>query len=688
MINNKMSDDKIMKDNYEDFSEMRRKARPRLTALRILGLYLSFGSLWILLSDKILGIVVKDVELGKQMQTYKGWFFVFITGLIFFFIIYRSLRLYKEAMNYVLMSYEELNSTYEEIIAMNEELDLQNGELQRQKNALMTSEQRNQVIVDGSYDGIWDWDVLNDIYFISDNWKKQFGYEPDEIGNKMIDFQSLFYPGDWKTLKKSMNKYLKDESGVFEAVYRIREKSGEFRWIQTRGKGVLNENGKLQRMAGSHTDITQRKKMEEKLELLAYYDTLTGLPNRILFERKVIECIEQNQRLAIMNIDIDDLKRINDLFGQEAGDNYLKYIANLLTKVMENTDMVAHLSGNQFAIAHLIDENNDDTENILELLFQQIRIPWKIDKDNLFVTSSIGVAKFPEHGGSFPVLMQNAEIAMFNQKDNGKDGYTFFRPMMYEETLKIGQMNTELRKAIEYEEFVLHYQPQYDLKTGEMIAMEALIRWEHPLKGIIPPMEFIPYSEKTGQIVPISIWVLKTAIMQKREWEKKGFETLKIAVNMSGHVIADEAVVDLLCRMLEMFVIKPGEIEIEVTETAVMLDLDIAKDSLERLRSYGISIAMDDFGTGYSSLTYLHTLPFDILKMDREFIKNIKAEDEDSFLYKTVIDLAHNMDLIIIAEGIETKEQKDFLLKNNCDIGQGYFFSKPVPALEIEKMLK
>jgi len=683
----KTIDDKQMKDNYEDFTLMKKKVRPELTALKILGIYVMIGSLWILLSDKVLVMFHVSDSAFKEISIYKGWFYVIITGLIFFLIIYRSLRLYKESIDYVLMSYEELNSTYEEIMAMNEELDQQNSELQRQTNALMISEQRNQVIVDGSYDGIWDWDILNDIYFIPDKWKKEFGYEPDEIGKKISQIKELFYPGDWEKVKESMDKYLIEENGIFESICRIRKKSGEYRWILTRGKGVLDENGKLQRIAGSHTDITERKKMEEKLESLAYYDTLTGLPNRILFERKVTEFIEQNQRLAIINLDIDDLKRINDLFGQEAGDKYLNYIANSLTAVMSDTDIIAHLSGNQFAIAHVINEKYDDTKDTLELLFRQIRIPWEINEDILFVTSSAGLAMFPEHGTTFATLMQNAEIAMFNQKDKGKDGYTFFQPIMYEETLMIGQINTQLRKAIENEEFVLYYQPQYDLKTGKMIAMEALIRWNHPEKGIIPPMEFIPFSEKTGQIIPISIWVLKTAIMQKREWEKKGYESLKIAVNMSGHVIADESIVDTLCEMLQNYEIKPGEIEIEVTETAVMLDLEKAKDSLKRLRSYGISIAMDDFGTGYSSLTYLHSLPFDILKMDREFIKNIKTEDEDSFIYKTVIDLAHNMDLIIVAEGIETREQRDFLLKYNCDLGQGYYFSKPIPASEIEKML-
>ena len=684
----KLTDEnKLLKNKYFDFSEVSKKTRPKLTSFKIAGFYILIGGLWILLSDKILGIVVKDNTLFKQIQLYKGWFYVFITGLIFFLIIYRSLKSYKEALNHVLISYEELNVSDEELMALNEALDQQNKEIQRQKDALIISEQRNQIIVDGSYDGIWTWDLKNDDYFLSDKWKNEFGYELDEIGDKMLDFKKLFYPGDWKVLKKSMSIYLKEDNGIFESVYRIRQKSGQYRWIQTRGKGVLDEDGKLQRMAGSHTDITERKILEEKLELLAYYDTLTGLPNRILFERKVIELFEKNQKTAIINIDIDDLKRINDMFGRHVGDKYLIYIADLLRKVMTNTDIVARLNGDQFVVAHIINDKKDDIKKILELMFDHIRIPWKIGEDKLYVTLSAGVAIFPEQGTAFSTLMQDAEVAMFNQKENGKDDYTFFQPMMYEETLKIGQMNTQLRMAIENEEFVLYYQPQYNLKTGKMIAMEALIRWNHPEKGIIPPIEFIPFSEKTGQIIPISIWVLKTAIIQKREWEKKGYESLKIAVNMSGQVIAEETIVDTLCELLQIYEIKPGEIEIEVTETALMLDLEQAKDSLKRLRSYGISIAMDDFGTGYSSLTYLHTLPFDILKMDREFIKNIKTAEDDSFIYKTIIDLAHNMDLIVVAEGIETKEQNDFSLKNDCDIGQGYYFSKPVPASEIEKML-
>lgn len=688
-INPKVVDKKNIQiiDEYKEFSELEKSVRPKVATARIIMIYLIIGSLWILLSGKILNMLVQSEDMRTQIEIYKGWFYVFVTGAIFYYIIYRTLRLYKQAIMSVLMGYDELNATYEELIAMNQELDEQNSELERQKNALQISEQRYQIIADGSYDGIWDWDIVNDIYYLSDKWKNDFGYESEEIGRTIYSWERLFYPGDWDGAKKLIDNYLLNKKGIFEAIYRIQRKDGEYRWIHSRGKGVWDETGRPIRIAGSHTDITERKNMEEKLEMLAFYDTMTGLPNRILFEQKVNELIEKNVRFAMVSIDIDDLKHINDMFGQTAGNIYIKHLADVIKSVITEPDVVTRLSGDQYAIAHIISDE-DDIKDKLDHLFAQIRKPWEIEGDKIFVTSSAGYAIFPEHGILYSDILQRAEISMFKQKEKGKDGYTLFEQKMYDETLKISQMNTQLKLAIANNEFLLFYQPQVDLNTGKIIAMESLIRWNHPKNGFIPPMEFIPFSEKTGHIIPISIWVLKTAILQKREWDRQGYQPLKIAVNLSGHIIVDEVAMDNIFDMMRSLEVRPGEIEIEVTETALMLDLEKAKGSLMKLRKFGVSIALDDFGTGYSSLTYLHNLPFDILKMDREFIRNIKEENEDNYIYKTVIDLAHNMDLTIVAEGIEVKEQKDFLLKNNCDIGQGYFFSKPLPATEIEKLLE
>lgn len=665
-INHIINESVIKKDYDKD-----RRIRPSHTTSRITIIYIVIGGLWILLSDRILSILVRNEEIYREFQLYKGWFYVFATGAIFYFIIYRAFLLYRKTLDSLVSSYEELNAIYEEIVAMNEELD-------RQRAELGVSEERYRLVTEGVSDGIWDWDVVNDVYYVSDKWKQDFDYEIQEIGSTIFAWEQLYYPGDWDKCKKELEAYFEQRTGIYESVYRIRNKANEYRWILSRGKGVWDQDERPIRMAGSHTDITEKKEMEEKLEKLAYFDSLTLLPNRACFEKEFAEKYAKRQRICIVNVNVDDMKHINDLYGQEAGDEYLQYISRLMSEVFSEPDMVAHISGDQFAIFHVIEQEGDIVPK-LDLLMQNIRRPWKTNGDFLHVSASMGVAVYPEDGAEYSTLMHNAEIAMFHKKENKKDGYVFFERKMYEDTMKISQMNAQLKNAIAAKEFLLYYQPQYDLKSGRVSGLEALIRWNHPKDGFIPPMEFIPIAEKAGSIIPITIWVLQTALQTKRKWEQDGLLSVKVAVNLSGHVLVNEAIVDQICEILENMEIRPGELEIEVTETAVMLDLDKAKRNLLKLRSYGVTIAMDDFGTGYSSLTYLHSLPLDILKMDREFVSNIENKDEDSLICKTVIDLAHNLNLEVVAEGIETAGQKEFLIANECDVGQGYYFSKPVP---------
>lgn len=678
-------DNKRLQNEYEQFLNMGKKVRPVFQSIKIAILYVGIGVLWILLSDKILNAVVKSENLVKEIQIYKGWFYVMVTAVIFYFIIRKTLQLYKEANDSVLRGYEELSAAHVELMAMNEELEEQNFRLENQHDELTVIQERYQLAVEGANDGIWDWDIQKDVYFITNQWKKLLGYDPHEVGNTIYAWECLIYPQDWEKTQKCIQQYIETKQEFYEATYRILHKSGEYRWILSRGKALRDKNGKATRIAGSHTDITERVRLEEKLQLLAYYDDLTGLPNRILFEEEVKKAIKEHEKIAIINVDMDDLKHVNDMFGNKIGDCYIQYIAKILSDLNSFNDMAVRLGGDQFAVLLTEVETQQDIIYKLDLLLHRIRKPWNYNGQDIYGTVSMGITVCPEHGTDVGTLIQNAEIAMFHQKQNGKNGYIFFQPAMYEKTLSYIHMNRQLREAIEKEEFVLYYQPQYDLKTGEMIAMEALIRWNHPQKGFISPMVFIPFAEKTGQITPISKWVLRTAINQRREWETKGYAPVKIAVNLSGQCITDNDTIDSICEMFKEVQIQHGEIEIEVTETAVMIDMNKARENLLKLRNFGITVAMDDFGTGYSSLTYLHVLPFDTLKIDREFIKNIKTKDEEASIYKTVVEMAHSMNLNVVAEGIETKEQKDFLLKNNCDIGQGFYFSKPLPVAEIEK---
>ena len=657
-----------------------RRILPKNTASYITLIYIVIGSLWILLSDRILSALVQNEEIYRQIQLFKGWFYVFATGVIFYLIIYRAFLLYRKTMDSLVSSYEELNAIYEEMVAMNEELD-------RQRTELGVSEDRYRLVTEGVTDGIWDWDIVNDVYYVSDKWKQDFGYESQEIGSTIFAWEQLYYPGDWERCRNELEQYFERKTGVYEAIYRIRNKANEYRWILSRGKGVWDQEEHPVRMAGSHTDITEKKEMEDKLEKLAYFDSLSLLPNRAFFEQEVSQKLSMKQKVCIVNVDVDDMKHINDLYGQGTGDVYLQYISKVMSDVFSCPDMVAHISGDQFAILHVMEEE-DEFLSKLDLLMLNIRRPWKTNGDILHVSASMGIAVYPEHGIDYITLMQNAEIAMFYKKENKKDGYVFFEKKMYEDAMKLSQMNAQLKRAIAAKEFLLYYQPQYDLKSGKLSGLEALIRWNHPKDGFIPPMEFIPIAEKAGSIIPITLWVLQTGIETKRKWEMDGLLSVKMAVNLSGHVLVNDAVVDQICEIIESMNIKPGELEIEVTETAVMLDLEKAKNNLLKLRSYGITIAMDDFGTGYSSLTYLHSLPLDILKMDREFVKSIEKKDEDSLICKTVIDLAHNLNLEVVAEGIETIEQKDFLIANHCDVGQGYYFSKPVPEDVLYDLMK
>ena len=643
------------------------KKKSWLEALKIIILYLIIGALWILLSDKLVNILFSNQEAIAQISIYKGWFYVLVTGAIFYVIIRSKLKLFEKAESAFLENYVELIKT---------------------NKALQISDQRYKLAVEGSNDGIWDWEVNTDVYFFSIKYKGKFGYSDEELGNSVEDWRSLFHPDDRKEAYDKVMEYLyKTKSGIYEATYRLRCKSGEYRWILSKGKGVWDSEGNPIRISGSHTDITDLREMQENLRMLAYYDKLTGLPNRLLFESEFYNVVKDCPKAIIISIDIDNFRHINNTLGYSTGDFCIRYVAKVLSETVGETDYVAKIGGEQFAILFACERSEQIIFNKIEFILKKIRRPIEYDGQSLFLTVSMGLAIYPEHSREFDTMMQNAEIAMFNRKENSKDGYTIYEHSMYEKTVKNIQMGNRLREAIKNEEFSLYYQPEVDLKTGKTIAVEALIRWQQPNGSFIPPLEFIPFSEKTGHIVEITKWVIKSAIKQKREWECKGYHVAKVAVNLSGYIITDDKAIEEIHGVLKEISLKENELEIEVTETAIMIDLEKARENLFRLRDIGVSIALDDFGTGYSSLTYLNNLPLDLVKIDREFIRHIREQNEDDSIYMAVINLSHNMNLKVLAEGVEIQEQKEFLIKNCCDIAQGYYFSKPLPAGKIEEFL-
>lgn len=798
--------------------KIKEKICPKREALKTVGIYAVLSILWVLFSNKLLSILFTDEATFRQVLTYKGWLFVFITSIIFYIIIENRMILFEKAIDRIFDGYEELSATNEELIAMEEELMNQYEQLGNHRDALATSDQRYKLVAEGSSDGIWEWDLINDIYFTSPRWKETLGYKKDEIDDTAEAWEKLFLPGDVEKYRKKIDEYLTSGEGVYENTYQVKAKDGKYIWVLSRGKAIWDSEGNPIRVAGSHTDITEqielqetlekekqfsegvindaqmlifmldengeivlfnsfaetltgykkeeilgcnaiellipepnrkfmyelftktldekylrnkevdilcknnkpvkvlrncnvmhdkegnvqgvlftgtditeRLELEKKLHKLAYYDVLTKLPNRAMFEEEGEKLIdkskEKNEKMAFVYLDIDNFKHINDILGHEAGDKFIQHIGKILSENIKPPNIVSRLGGDEFGIILV---NIKDINNVVErvnFILKNIKQPWTMQNHKFYITASMGVALYPKHGSNLSDLMQNADTAMFSVKDYGKDGYCIFTPQIKEKTLRHIEMCSLLKTAIDNEEFMLYYQPQVDLKNNKIIGVEALIRWNHPERGFIPPAEFITFAEETGHIEQIGQWVFKTACKQKREWEKSGYIGMKMSINLSGKRLSEGNLIDNTEKALSIndIIICKG-MEVEITETAIMTDLEEAIRVLNELKQIGLTIALDDFGTGYSSLTYLQKLPIDVLKVDREFIKNIMNKNEDYYIFKAIIDLAHNLGLEVVAEGIETKEQLEVLIESGCDIGQGYYFSRPGPAWEIEKL--
>lgn len=669
------------------------KISPYLESIRISFIYGLAGVFWIVLSDKLLRKITPDIDTYIELATYKGWVYVVITMLLIYSLIVKRLILFKKSLKKISDNFEQLNATNQELIALEEELREQFEELERHRNALIMSEQRYELAVEGADCGIWDWDIENNIYYFSPKWKSYLGYRDNEVGNTFEDLVELIYLEDKNDAILKINDYISSNSNSYEDIYRMICKNGDYKWILSKAKAIRNDEGKVIRVAGSHTDITEHKLIRDRLNTLAYYDVLTGLPNRFLFQEKINEIISaykkeiRDRKFALIYMDIDNFKHINDTMGHASGDLLLKHISNILKIHVKSPDFAARLSGDEFVI---IFENIKDRQDIIHkihILLKYLRKPWILDKQEFFISFSIGIAIYPEHGDNISTLLKNSDIAMYYVKKNTKNNYCFYLSKMQEKSLEQIKIVNDLRHAIDNNEFSLFYQPIINLNNGKIMGVEALIRWFHPVRGMVSPMEFIPLAEEAGLIYDIEKWILKTALTQKRRWEKMGYSHIKMSINISGKRVTSSGFINEIKKLLSETKVKCDEIQFEVTETALMEDLDASMRILREIKNMNIKIALDDFGTGYSSLTYLKKLPIDVVKLDRKFIKSISEIGEDEVIVEYVIKLTHKLNLKIVAEGIEIKEQLAFLKTNYCDYGQGYLFSKPIAKEEIENLL-
>ncbi|MFV9568044.1 EAL domain-containing protein [Thermoanaerobacter mathranii] len=596
------------------------------------------------------------------------------------------------ALNEKLMAQqEELSAMNEKLIAREEKLRQNLIEIQRQQEELKRSEERYRLVVEGASDGLWDWDLITDTAYISERWKDIIGLDKEVVNNYRETWTKFIHPKDVKTVINNLRNHLEKKTPFYLCEYRIKTKDGRYIWVLSRGKALWNEEGRAIRMAGSHTDITERKQMESKLKHMAFYDPLTDLPRREVFMDRLkiamANAKRNGKKLAVFFLDLDNFKTINDSLGHHIGDRLLKKIAKKLKACLRESDTVSRVGGDEFVILLPDIIDIEDTNKVANRILELFNQPIKFNNHELYVTISIGIAIYPDHGKNEKAIVKNADIAMYRAKRDGKNGFQYFDSITRKEVEVANIIRRDLRVALENGQFFLCYQPLVDIKTGKVASMEALLRWQHPKKGLISPIHFIPIAEETRQIISIGEWMLRTACRQMKEWLNMGYSGFSVSVNVSVHQLQQPDFAKVVLDILNEIDLEPRFLELEITETVLIEAMDTVARNLYRLKEVGVKIIIDDFGTENSSFKYIQKFMVDGLKIDRSFVSNIKVEVNKAIV-DAIIFLGHRMKLGVTAEGVETKEQLDYLVESGCDKVQGYYFSKPLPPDEAIRMVQ
>ena len=586
-------------------------------------------------------------------------------------------------------TYEQLEASNEELIASDEELRRYNDDFNKSRQKLQISEERFRLATEGSNVDIWDLDIGTNIFTFYKSLNSTGPYGKNE---KLDDFNNTVHPDDREYTKKQFEDNINKITPFLKCEFREKTKNGDYRWVLCKGKTSCDSNGKPIRMFGSNTDITDRKKSEERANYMAHYDSLTELPNRTLLNEKLTSVLNEadvnGKQAALLYLDLDNFKTVNDSLGHNYGDELLRDISRKLETCVRKIDTISRLGGDEFAILLPTIENTDDIIKIIDRIMIIFKYPFILSGKEFYITSSIGISIYPNDGQDTESLMRNSDTAMYSSKNSGKNKYKFFNNAMNDKILQTIELENNLRHALKRNEFVMHYQPKIDLVTDTISGFEALIRWESPSKGLIPPMDFIPLAEETGLIVPIGDWVLKTACQQIKKLQDLGYTSLNMSINLSARQFKHNNLVDSINNIISETGIGPESVELEITETMVMENLDNTVKTLKKIKESGIKISLDDFGIGYSSLNYLRKLPIDILKIDKDFVLDILQDKKQAEIAKTIILLAHSMDLKVIAEGVGNVDILNLLKNYGCDMAQGYLFSKPIKSEYIEEMLK
>lgn len=576
----------------------------------------------------------------------------------------------------------------DEVAEVGRAFDQMTAKIQDHISTIEDSNIRFSLAVAGSNDGIWDWNIVKDEAYFSPRWQEMLGAMNDTsgAGSKIADWYRRIHPDDHEKSLLELDKCLYGDDEYFALEHRLQKKTGDYIWVLMRGKVSRNSAAEAVRMTGSLSDITDRKLQESTIEHQALHDSMTDLPNRAVLQDRLQHAIHiaerQHEPLAVLMIDLDRFKEINDTLGHQAGDTVLQEVAARLSKTLRKSDTVARFGGDEFAIILLA----TDTVKVIPLvnhIFKALEPPVVIDQVSLNIDASIGIALYPLHGQDPTSLIKYADIAMYVAK-RANSGYAIYNPSQDQHSAKRLNLTSELRQAIAGDELVLHYQPKIDLRSGQTVGVEALVRWEHPTLGLLFPDAFIPVAERCGLIKPLTEWVLNVALRQQRQWEEGGIH-LPVAINLSTRTLHDMGFPIYVRTVAEKTGLTLHNLEFEITESAIMADPASALKILTQLNEMGIRLSIDDFGTGYSSLAYLQKLPVHAVKIDKSFVMDMVANTSNIAIIRSTLDLGHNLGLQIIAEGVENIEACSLLKSMGCDIAQGYYFSRPIPA---ERMME
>jgi diguanylate cyclase (GGDEF)-like protein/PAS domain S-box-containing protein len=580
-----------------------------------------------------------------------------------------------------------------ELFTLNKNLDLKVKEaiknLEEEKN-------RFSLAIEGAQDGLWDWNIQTNTILLSERFETMLGYQVGELPQDVETWFALVHPDDKIQVKEAIEEYLNSKgiNKTYEHSFRLRTKDASWRWIRGRGKALFNEEGLATRFVGFNTDITQQIEYQNKLNHISKHDSLTNLPNRFLLSELLTHAMHSvkrtNQHLALLFIDLDGFKKINDSYGHEAGDEVLTTIACRMNEIVRESDIVARLGGDEFVIVASELKNNMEIVPMLHRLLSDLSSIILYEKNEMNVSASIGVSFYPQINDiGNEVLLRQADQAMYQAKLLGKNQYQFYNIEASQEFKEIQGKILSLRKALTKNELVLYYQPKVNMTNNKVLSFEALLRWNHPQKGTIYPDSFLPLVQhESSFMIELGHWVLELAFAQLESWHLAGHD-ITISVNISSHEIKEESFSTYLKELLSKYpAIKPNTIELEILESSAFDNFELTSKTLIECQNLGVTIAIDDFGTGYASLHYLKKLPMNTLKIDTSFVIDLLTISQNISIIEASIGLAHAFNSKIVAEGVESEEHGKVLLQLGCEIAQGYCISKAMPAKDVISWIK